>query len=244
LADGLESTRNITDDGGTVTQTYNYDAFGAERPSPSAAANEFRFTGEQADKNSARGQIYLRARHYDPSLGRFLSKDPLSADPGWGGQVYGYANSNPALRVDPSGLDPGDDGTPPPGNADSTPVPVPGVSPRISDLCSKGYLECVETLVKEAQETFGGGDWLYNGACGDAQDRCLKEGYFDFGFARQKMGLDPGSGGHTRGRFPFSIPKISLPKITVPNPRTFLPETGSGGYLPTPGKETSFVCAK
>jgi len=46
---------------------------------------------------------YMNARYHDPSMGRFLSEDPL----GLGGgdlTLYSYAGNNPVVFVDPSGL--------------------------------------------------------------------------------------------------------------------------------------------
>ncbi len=43
--------------------------------------------------------IYLRARWYNPTTGRFLTRDPIDA-----GHKYAYANSDPVNRVDPTGL--------------------------------------------------------------------------------------------------------------------------------------------
>ncbi|WP_213457155.1 polymorphic toxin-type HINT domain-containing protein [Rhizomonospora bruguierae] len=55
--------------------------------------------------NDPTGLVQLGARHYDPSLGRFVSVDPLQ-DPKqpeqWNG--YAYASSSPISRSDPSGL--------------------------------------------------------------------------------------------------------------------------------------------
>src|SRR5205823_5534120 len=43
-------------------------------------------------------------RYYDPTIGRFLSRDPLtSVDPA-GHRSYLYASDNPARYTDPSGL--------------------------------------------------------------------------------------------------------------------------------------------
>ena len=59
------------------------------------------------DDSKATGLTHLGAREYDPSLGRFISVDPLLdlADPQ---QMngYTYSNNNPATLSDPSGLRP------------------------------------------------------------------------------------------------------------------------------------------
>ncbi len=56
----------------------------------------FRFTGKQTDPT---GLQYLRARYYDPSIGRFLTPDPLASV-----QRYAYPGDNPARSIDPTGL--------------------------------------------------------------------------------------------------------------------------------------------
>lgn len=45
------------------------------------------------------GLIYMRARHYDPETGRFLSEDPAKHGVNW----FAYANNNPVGNVDFSG---------------------------------------------------------------------------------------------------------------------------------------------
>jgi hypothetical protein len=42
----------------------------------------------------------MGARHYSPSLGRFLQPDPSAAE----ANLYGYGANSPVSRVDPSGL--------------------------------------------------------------------------------------------------------------------------------------------
>ena len=115
LTDGLGSTRALTDSAGAVTDTYSYDAYGAVRAQTGVTNNDFRFTGEQADDNANRGLYYLRARHYDPALGRFLTKDPLPLP-----NRYAYVLGNPTNLVDPFGFD----AEPP------VPVPPPTPDPR------------------------------------------------------------------------------------------------------------------
>ncbi len=101
--DRLDSTKGLTDDNQTVTDVYHYDAFGNPLQINGATLNHYRFTGEQHDQQT--GLIYLRARYYNPSRGRFLTSDT------WQGQrdqpitlhKYLYANGNPVVFVDPTG---------------------------------------------------------------------------------------------------------------------------------------------
>jgi RHS repeat-associated protein len=58
---------------GAVTKTYGYDAFGNETGINASDANPFRYAGEYYDKET--GDYYLRARNYDPVLGRMHSED-------------------------------------------------------------------------------------------------------------------------------------------------------------------------
>jgi RHS repeat-associated protein len=98
LYDGLGSTMNLTSaPSGNSTQGYAYDVFGATPGGPPPGSNQWLFTGEQRDNDS--GMYYLRARYYDPVIGRFLTRDPLP-----GGHPYMYSGNNPVNRVDPSGM--------------------------------------------------------------------------------------------------------------------------------------------
>ena len=76
---------------------YDYDDFG--NPTGGNAANPFRYNGEYFDEET--GFIYLRARYYDPGVGRFVSEDPIRDGTNW----YAYCVNNPVNAVDPSGLD-------------------------------------------------------------------------------------------------------------------------------------------
>jgi RHS repeat-associated protein len=103
LYDGLGSTRLLTDDSGTITDRYDYEAFGSVIYREGVSENNYQFTGEQFDKGL--GQYYLRGRYYDQSIGRFTQIDtwqggpqnPLSL------HKYLYAGSNPVGYIDPSG---------------------------------------------------------------------------------------------------------------------------------------------
>lgn len=61
------------------------------------------FTGHTEDVNS--DLVYMQQRYYDPSIGRFLSVDPVAADPNNTKTMnrYAYANNNPYRYTDPDG---------------------------------------------------------------------------------------------------------------------------------------------
>jgi RHS repeat-associated protein len=76
--DGLGSAIALTDAAGKPQAAYAYDTWGNPLLNISDSVgtkNKFRFTGEALDPGT--GLYYLRARYYDPSVGRFLSKDPF-----------------------------------------------------------------------------------------------------------------------------------------------------------------------
>jgi RHS repeat-associated protein len=101
--DGLGSTRVITDTVGLITDRYTYDAFGVLLNTTGTFGNSFQFAGERRD--SSTGLDYLRARYYDPNLGRFISKDAYAGtlnDP-YSQHDYQYAHANPVRYTDPTG---------------------------------------------------------------------------------------------------------------------------------------------
>lgn len=102
-ADALGNVRFVTNANGALVARYAYDPFGNVRAKEGIPASPFTFASEQADAET--GLTFLRARYYDPSVGRFIARDPLigplslphSQNP------YAYALSNPVNFADPSG---------------------------------------------------------------------------------------------------------------------------------------------
>ncbi|MDR1066061.1 MAG: hypothetical protein LBL35_01315 [Clostridiales bacterium] len=111
------------DSGGNVYLRYRYDAFGVEIDQDTVDTdNPFRYAGEYYDKEI--DKIYLRARYYSPSSGRFLSADAhwnpgnmiYGDSPGenpapniyaiaQSSNLYAYCMNNPVALIDPFGED-------------------------------------------------------------------------------------------------------------------------------------------
>ncbi|MFN8636067.1 MAG: RHS repeat-associated core domain-containing protein [Chloroflexota bacterium] len=104
--DGLGSVRALTDSTKAVVQTYESDEFGVPIASSGGSSQPFGFTGEQRDLESS--LVYLRSRIYDPTIGRFLSRDPFAGTLGAPGSLHRfvYVQNRPTFLVDPTGLDP------------------------------------------------------------------------------------------------------------------------------------------
>lgn len=95
----------VLDESGNAVNTYEYDEWGNILSISEQIENPIRYAGEYYDEES--GLYYLRARYYDPVIGRFISKDsvegditnPLSLN------LYTYCVNNPLAFIDPSGND-------------------------------------------------------------------------------------------------------------------------------------------
>jgi len=101
--DGGGHVRTLTDINATVTDTYDYDAWGNGLNTVGATPNVYLYRGEQYDPDL--NLYYLRARYLNPQTGRFLTRDPIRD------RVfdvialnkYLYASANPVNKIDPSG---------------------------------------------------------------------------------------------------------------------------------------------
>jgi RHS repeat-associated protein len=100
-ADQLGSTRLLSDAAGAVIGSYSYDPYGAIPAGwkTGTGTTPFQFAGQYTDSES--GLQYLRSRYYDPAIGQFINRDPLTSITH---SPYGYSADNPLNEVDPNGL--------------------------------------------------------------------------------------------------------------------------------------------
>ena len=132
---------------GVVNHQYDYDAFGNEENPDPTDTNPFRYCGEYLDAET--GSYYLRARYYDPTIGRFTQMDsvwsvtrempngqritdPLSLN------LYAYCANNPIAYCDPSG------------HAFETILDVLGLIWSIADFCTEPSLKNAGFLLWDA----------------------------------------------------------------------------------------------
>ena len=98
--DGHGNVRFLTNSAGTVTDTYQYDAFGRLIATTGSTPNNFLYSGEQFDGNL--GLYYLRARYLNQATGRFWARDPVEGKQccGLSWNPYIYVKDNPVKAVD------------------------------------------------------------------------------------------------------------------------------------------------
>lgn len=87
-------------DDGSVAQAKTYDALGRVLSDSNPGFQIFGFAGGIEDLDT--GLVHFGRRDYDPTFGRFISKDPLHFK---GGEynLYAYARNNPVNFFDPGG---------------------------------------------------------------------------------------------------------------------------------------------
>jgi RHS repeat-associated protein len=99
--DGLGSTVAITDSTAQIVNAYAYSPFGLVG-SQETIENSFQYVGRFGVMAEGNGLYFMRARYYDPEVGRFINKDPIGYAGGL--NLYRYVGNNPIHFVDPWGL--------------------------------------------------------------------------------------------------------------------------------------------
>jgi RHS repeat-associated protein len=85
---------------GAYTANPTLDVYGVPRAS-GAPATKQGYCGSLGHVTDDTGLVYMRARYYDPNVGRFVSEDPSGNGANW----YVYAGNNPVNMVDQTGKD-------------------------------------------------------------------------------------------------------------------------------------------
>ncbi|QGQ93740.1 RHS repeat-associated core domain-containing protein [Paenibacillus psychroresistens] len=93
----------IDSNDGHIVNRYDYDIWGKVINQSEEVANDFKYAGEPLDAET--GLYYLRARYYDPQIGRFINKDTYEGDIKYplSLNLYTYVYNNPLKYIDPTG---------------------------------------------------------------------------------------------------------------------------------------------
>jgi RHS repeat-associated protein len=128
LAADHHGTSSIALDAATYAVTKRYSTpFGGVRGTKATTwPDDKKFLGKPADEST--GLTHIGAREYDPSIGQFISVDPLLIpDAPQSLNGYSYADNTPITTADPTGLCPNIDcpTRPSPDHENTTPGQVP-----------------------------------------------------------------------------------------------------------------------
>ena len=96
--DHIRSVREVTDGAGTLVTRNDYDPYGRLTRVAGSEDSRLGFTGHHVHGPSGLSMTLYRA--YDPTLGRWLSEDPLNED---SPTLYAYARNNPLSFIDLDG---------------------------------------------------------------------------------------------------------------------------------------------
>ncbi|WDI00167.1 RHS repeat-associated core domain-containing protein [Paenibacillus urinalis] len=103
VLNGHGDVEYIVDSDGEILNSYTYDLWGKPISKNEKVSNIFLYAGEYWDPST--NLQYLRARWYNPNIGRFINEDTYE------GQInspqtlnlYAYVQNNPLIYTDPTG---------------------------------------------------------------------------------------------------------------------------------------------
>jgi RHS repeat-associated protein len=101
VPDPLGSVRAVLDTSGSIVATRDYWPYG-EVAAQSGSMTAIQFVGALGYFTDTTNRVYIRARHYRPDLGRWVTRDPIGFAGGdW--DPCSYARCHPGAVADPSG---------------------------------------------------------------------------------------------------------------------------------------------
>jgi len=234
------SITHLTNENAQIVESFTYDnSYGTitAHEQTEETYNPYCYTGREFDSDEL---YYYRARYYDPTVGRFISQDPiefLSRDFNW----YRYVGNEPVNRVDPSGLfDP---------VADAILAPVPTWDQEASDEAFEtvtmilGGVGIAAHLVKKGLESLlkGGGvvvvksNWAFQS--GILRDTLKKKGNFGMGKATSQESDELGKswvGNNAR------VASDGKTLVSEDGLRTYRPPSTKNSPYATTGRQANF----
>jgi len=100
INDHLGTPQKIVDENSAVVWSADYRPFGEANVTVNTLENNFRFPGQYFDEET--GLYYNYHRYYNPTIGRYLTPDPIGLEDGR--SLYSYSENNPIRFFDLMGL--------------------------------------------------------------------------------------------------------------------------------------------
>jgi len=177
VTDALGVICGVIDESGQIVEEYRYDAYGRPQITDqlgnvlveSSVGNPLLFTANMYEPEL--GLYYFGARYYDPTLGRFVSPDPLSRT--YSENPYIYTANNPLNLVDRFGLSSGSPSigaithlTPPAGDLFTPPgslfypLPLACANGIVSSMTPWGLVQTVMAFAPGPNLAIRAGTWV------------------------------------------------------------------------------------
>jgi len=98
----IGSTVAMTDNNENTINAYSYGPYGRVLNELETINQPFKYVGQYGVMYEPGVEFYyMRARYYDPDIGRFISEDPIGFEGGL--NLYAYVGGNPVNAIDPIG---------------------------------------------------------------------------------------------------------------------------------------------
>ncbi len=91
----------VSGNNGSLVATYDYMPFGLPLASTRASDNRTKYSGGLGEFTLSDGLVNMRARYYNPDIGRFITSDPMNVNGGI--NLYRYGLNSPLRYTDPTG---------------------------------------------------------------------------------------------------------------------------------------------